>query len=251
MINLSPDTNRLIAGATRGAFSLHELLVVIAIVATLLILILGGLSGARNQSQKAQCTANLRVLGVSFSQYAGDRNGVYPPSDELDKGRQVPWGELLIRDGYLDDHRVLFCPGVAPSVKIITRLADPLPEQSNLPFGVLTYGMRTRLGKFQDSGASDKSPYRLSRIESLSRFIVLSDSRRTTQGGTGGCFRYDWGTRGWSGIDFRHSGQANALFGDGHVALVTRNTVVQLLREEGTHNLRPAYWNGSGFSVLP
>ncbi len=246
---LPPEAPKAVAPRL-AAFTLHELLVVIALVALVMVLAFGGYSRLREKGVEAQCISNLRTLGVVLTQYASDHRGLYPAYYEMMQGKERSWGEQLIRRHYLQSPEALFCPAITPRGREVATLTDPFPAQTNLAFGEMTYGMRTRLPAFQDNNAGDKSGYRVARIGNLAQFMLMTDSLRTVAGGTAGCFRYDWGTRAWSGVDFRHSGKANALFADGHVAGVDRAAYVDLLRQDSTYNLRPAYWNGTGFSIL-
>ncbi len=62
----------------RRAFTLIELLVVVAIVALLLALLLPSLGGARDQSKRVKCQANLRTIGHAVQFYLGDHRDTFP-----------------------------------------------------------------------------------------------------------------------------------------------------------------------------
>lgn len=144
----------------RRAFTLIELLVVIAIIGVLIALLLPAVQAAREAARRAQCTNNMKQLGLALANYES-ANGVYPlsyvqvglngfPNYFSDSGWGC-WSPQALLLGYLEqgplsnslNYSVASYENLDNGVQATaacTRINSFLCPSSPLPTGIYGYG---------------------------------------------------------------------------------------------------------------
>ncbi len=197
-----------------SGFTLVELLTAIAVIAVLGAILIAAMPAASRSAHRTECASNLRQLGQVFSLYAIDHSGMLPaPKDNYlnENAPSVSW--MTIAQEYIEarfpkvgERNILLCPSA----------------QDTFPDGKArrSYGMNA-------AGTDGKTPFRLSSIDDPAQTLLLADTRENGAGQGDGVSRF--GINNYSTtVEFRHDGQLNALFFDGHVESIDENDPAKL-----------------------
>ena len=126
MIALHPRFRKM--RTTGFMFTLIELLVVIAIIAILAAMLLPALNQARESAKKANCTSNLKQIGVALNGYIVDYNDNIPIFSWAKGKERWTWIMLPYLGGKQDTDAYLpkfcFCPSYKVNVRFSKKAYD-------------------------------------------------------------------------------------------------------------------------------
>lgn len=220
----------------RAGFSLTEILIVAAIIGVLAAILAPAMQTMRSRAQQTSCTNNLRQIGVAWTQFAGENNGILGNYDKSGMrywgGKLTSWGGPQAKDRplypYLSDAKVFRCPGdrgryTSGSEACFYEVAGNSYCMANsTERGVLA---------LSTNAAGRSVVGRLQAIERPSKTILVFDSTLLNKS-------FGW-NRYWHPAD-----TSNVLMVDGHVEAFTR-----LQAEQCQASTNPAgySWGWSGW----
>jgi len=191
------------------AFTLIELLVVIAIIAILASMLIPALSRARQQARSAACMGNLRQIGIASVLYSDDHADEFPRSTHSAFAfRQLPWSRALAP--LLGDNAG---PGWTNLFQGVYRCPSHRPK-SPWSYGQNVY---FELNPEADDYLGSPSTWRrLSDVPRPAETLLHGEVPGTADH----IMSHFWTPENFaSDADLaRHSGRANYVFVDGHVA---------------------------------
>ena len=220
-------------------FTLIELLVVIAIIAILAAMLLPALSAARSRARSANCTSNLKQLGVCFELYRNDNNEYWLAIGHPLAGTSdyIKWAEQLIHYmPNMDKDEKYFGTGsafICPEVK---------NDNNRVKATYVSYAMgRYTMGNGNNPSSTVSSGFS-KYVPDPSSTLLLVDNA-TSRYPNGYFLTYCDAAY----LFFRHGNLANILYADGHCGSLNKEG---LLGSSPSISTTAAPWNGDNVNYF-
>ena len=250
----------------RNAFTLIELLVVVAIIAVLIAILLPALQSAREAARSASCLNNLRQLGLATKMYANDNVGWGPSCRIRDTSPvtyhywffEINWyiQDANIQTGptYTDPQAHVFACPSDPQLQAIHYYQVTGPNYNlaiNHHYGYNCYwlqqGAKANAFSYDDYAPTPVDQVTIERPADAA--LYMDNWGAAFVGGS-------YGTQTYSTTPpkFRHTGQANVVFLDGHGETRGSKDAADIQRGAKDIPWVPSHWNimpdGSESSVF-
>jgi len=191
------------------AFTLVELLVAIGVIAVLAGLLLPVVRFGRSIAQSTKCAHNLQQFGQAVTLYIGDSRGLIPRRGQgvqklavIDRGDD--WFNCLLPYVDLPPYSTLIAQGKRPVEGEKSVLICPVARDPGWTY-FLPYGMNMYLSPW-----IRPSNHNFDEIQAPSTLVFMADAP--------GPYSATVPSRKEYSVTARHSGKANLVFLDGHVA---------------------------------
>ncbi len=225
----------------RRVFTLIELLVVISIIAILAGMLLPALNHAREKARAIGCVNIYSNLGKAVFLYANDNQDyILPYKNTTASGGKAFYSYEGLLHNYLNpgnDYIYLFSYVVQSKVlskgKFICPSFSP-PDGFDYESASFIYASSTGMNTYFSVLFAGNSYPKMTMVKMPSKVSLLMDSKQSMM--------IEYGSP-LNNLVFRHSGNINVLYLDGHVNAVSRRLTAL---NSGGINFRYRFWNYEG-----